>query len=93
MSNGEVYKGPWNEGKSPEMNEEWQYIDEPLQHIIETGGLVNEEAIGTERTEKSVQKYNKALSAKRKAEIEDATDLKKDQMNWTNYVDLDKMSL
>ena len=73
MSDGDNFSGPWNEGKSPEMGEEWQVIEDPVQHIRDTDGLLNEEAKGTNRTEKTVQKANKALSAERKDEIDKAT--------------------
>ncbi|MFO7721246.1 MAG: manganese catalase family protein, partial [Gillisia sp.] len=56
MSNGKDFKGPWNEGKSPELGEEWQFIANPIEHVEQTDGLLNEKAEGTERTENSVQK-------------------------------------
>lgn len=73
MSDGQYIGGPWNEGKSPEMGEEWQFIEDPISHVTETDGLLNEEIEGTDRTEKTVQKTNKTLSAERKDEIEKAT--------------------
>jgi len=85
MSNGQDFKGPWNEGKSPEMKEEWQIIDKPHIHIQETNGLMDETSEGTERTEKSVQKDNKALSAERKAEIDKATKPKNGIISWSDY--------
>lgn len=86
MSNGQDFKGPWNEGKSPEMKEEWQIIDKPHTHIQETNGLLDETSEGTERTEKSVQKDNKALSAERKAEIDKATmPTKNGIISWSHY--------
>ena len=85
MSKGEDATGPWNKGKSPQFIEEWQVIDNSLQHVIDTNGLLDEKAKGTERTEKSVKKDNKALSAERKAEIDAATAPKKDKMQWSYY--------
>lgn len=85
LSKGEDFKGPWNKGKSPEMGEEWQIIDNPLEHVQETNGLLTEKAKGTKRTEKSVQKENKALSAKRKAEVDKATLPKNGIMSWSVY--------
>ena len=87
MSKGEDAKGLWNEGKSPEMGEDWQYIDDPREHIQETNGLLDEEAKGTERTEKSVQKKNKSLSAERKAEVEEAAFPGNGVMSWSVYED------
>ena len=85
MSKGEDFKGPWNEGPSPEMKEEWQVVSNPLEHVQETKGLLNEKAKGTKRTEQSVQKDNKALSAERKAEVDKATLPKNGIMSWSVY--------
>lgn len=87
MSNGEDFTGPWNEGKSPELGEEWKYIDNPVQHVRDTNGLLNEKKERTGRTEKSVQKDNKALSAERKAEIDKATLPANGVMSWSIYAD------
>jgi len=84
MSDGENFSGPWNEGKSPEMGEEWQVIEDPLQHVMETDNLLNEQIEGTDRTEESVQEANKSLSAKRKAEIDEATRAEKGLFSWSN---------
>lgn len=73
MSKGEDFSGPWNEGTSIEMGEEWQLIEDPYQHVLDTNGLLEEQIEGTERSESSVQETNIALSAERKAEIDNAT--------------------
>lgn len=85
MSKGEDHKGPWNEGKSPEMKEEWQFIDNPLEYVRQTNGLLNEESAGTSRTEKTVQEDNKSLSEKRKKEVDDATLPLNGIMSWSVY--------
>ncbi len=85
MSKGEEYTGPWNDGKSPEMGEEWQYIDEPYQHVLETNGLINDTAKGTKRTEKGVQTDNKNLSKQRKSEVDSATLPSNGEINWSTY--------
>lgn len=87
MSKGEDFKGPWNEGKSPLMGEEWQVIQDPLQHVRDTNGLLEEKAKGTDRTEKSVQATNKELSAKRKEKVDKATAPKNGVMSWSVYQD------
>lgn len=87
MSNGEKVKGPWNEGKSPEMGEEWQYVDNPVEYVQESNGLQDEEASGTKRTEQSVQKDNKSLSADRKAIVDKATLPENGVMSWSVYED------
>ncbi len=85
LSKGEDFEGTWNEGKSPEMGEAWQYIDNPHEYVVETNGLLDEKASGTHRTEKSVQKANKALSAERKAEVDEATHPLNGVMSWSVY--------
>jgi len=85
MSQGEKHSGPWNNGKSPEMGEEWQRIEDPCKHVLETDGLLKEKIEGTERTEKTVRVNNKALSAERKSEIDKATLCHNKEMSWSNY--------
>ncbi len=85
MSEGEDFRGDWNEGMSPELGEEWRYVSDPLQHVRETNGLLNERSQGTERTDSMVQETNRALSAERKAEIDDATFPEGAIMSWSTY--------
>jgi len=85
MSKGEDFKGGWNEGISPELGEKWQVIEDPLDHVLETNGLLEEVAEGTERTEKKVQADNKALSEERKAEVDEATLPENGVMSWSIY--------
>ena len=85
MSKGEDYKGGWNDGVSPELGEQWQVVEDPLEHVLETNGLLDEVAEGTARTEKTVQKQNKALSAERKAEVDLATLPENGLMSWSVY--------
>lgn len=87
MSNGVDFKGGWNEGPTPELGEEWQVIQDPVQHIADTNGLLNETAMGTDRTDKSVQKLNKALSAERKAIVDEATMPTNGVMSWSDFAE------
>ena len=67
------------------MKEEWQFIEDPVSRVMETNGLLDEAAEGTDRTEKTVQKANKALSAGRKDEIDRATNPPADGiMDWSD---------
>ncbi|MCM1030723.1 MAG: manganese catalase family protein [Oscillibacter sp.] len=68
-SQGEEARGPWNEGTSTELQEEWQYIADPLAHVKETDGLLNIEPQGTQRTEASVRQADEKLAKKRSSEI------------------------
>lgn len=85
MSKGGDHSGPWNKGKSPIMGEEWQFIDNPVEYVQETNGLLDEKANGTHRTENSVQAENKALSAERKAEADKANLPDNGYMSWSVY--------
>lgn len=84
LSNGEEYRGPWNEGRSPELGEEWNYVANPIQHIKDTNGLQEQEIVGSDRTEKSVQTYNRALSAQRVDEMERGNPTGEDNQ-WSTY--------
>lgn len=83
MSKGEDARGPWNEGESIELKEEWQYIDNPQQQVRETDGLLDLEPKGTTRTEESVCEMDEKLAKERSLEILSATP-KKD-MQWSDY--------
>jgi Mn-containing catalase len=83
MSNGQEFRGPWNEGVSTQLGETWQYIDDPVQHVRETQGLMEEEIEGTERTDAEVETMNKTLSEERSAEIKTATPM--ENMQWSEY--------
>lgn len=85
MSQGDDFIGSWNEGKSPELGEKWTLIDDPIQHIHETMGLLNESIEGSDRTEKSIQKTNKELSKERKTEIEEASAPVDGVLSWSTY--------
>jgi Mn-containing catalase len=87
MSNGEEFRGGWNEGKSPLLGEEWQYIADPVKYVKQTNGLLNEEAKGTNRTESTVQADNIDLSAERKAIVDEATEAVNGVMSWSVYED------
>lgn len=73
FSNGNDYRGPWNEGMSTELGETYQYIDDPIKHVMETDALLNQKAEGTNRTEKSVQKLNQDMSKIRSGQVNSAS--------------------
>lgn len=85
MSNDEEIRGPWNEGQSPEFKEEWRYIDNPVEYVRETIGLVDEVPSGTKRTEKSVKENNRMLSEERKQIIDAANAPVDGVMMWSTY--------
>jgi Mn-containing catalase len=87
MSQGEDFKGPWNEGISPEFGEDWKFIDNPVEHVRNTNGLLDEQSEGTDRTEEYIRETNKNLSAERKAEIDSAAPVNEGVMSWSIYSD------
>lgn len=80
MSQGEDARGPWNEGKSIKLEEEWQFIDNPLENVEETNGLLDAEPQGTERTEESVRNMDEKLAKERSDQILSATP--KNDLEW-----------
>jgi Mn-containing catalase len=73
MSSGMEARGPWNEGTSTQLGETWQYIEDPLQQVLDTNGLTTLEPTGTDRTEKSVKTLDEQLGKQRSEEIMSAT--------------------
>ncbi|MDO6430254.1 manganese catalase family protein [Flavitalea sp. BT771] len=73
MSSGNDFTGPWNEGKSTQFGETIQYIDDPINYVLETNGLLTHEAKGTDRTEDAVQKVNQQLSKLKSQEVNGST--------------------
>lgn len=84
FSNGNDYRGPWNEGTSTEMGETYQFIDDPIKHVMETDALLNQKAEGTNRSQSSVQKYNKEMSKIRSSEVNNASPTTNIQWNTGN---------
>jgi len=89
MSSGNDFRGPWNEGLSSSLGETIQFIDDPISHVLETNGLLQQKSAGTERTEKEVQKLNKQLGAQRSAEVEAASPKGVQQWNSPGSVNLE----
>lgn len=85
---GNDARGPWNEGESTQLREEWQYIEEPMEEVMATRGLVDREPEGTDRTEESVRKMDEKLAKMRSEEVLAATPM--EDMSWCNYDMSDK---
>jgi len=80
FSNGNDYQGPWNEGKSSQLGETFQFINDPIEHVLDSNGLRDQQAEGTHRTDKTVMTMNKELSQLRSDEIKTASPMK--DMQW-----------
>ncbi|MGN6640503.1 MAG: manganese catalase family protein [Mucilaginibacter sp.] len=83
MSDGAEVKGPWNEGSSTQLDEEWQCINEPVECIRETRGLQEIEPAGTDRTEETVQQMDNQLRKERSDQIKQAIPTGENQ--WCQY--------
>ncbi|MBP7148733.1 MAG: manganese catalase family protein [Acidobacteria bacterium] len=77
-------RGPWNEGQGPwSKGEEWQYVEDPVSHVVETNGLVEQEVAGTQLTPEQAQKLEAQLSKERSREVKSASP--KGTMQWSEY--------
>ncbi len=84
MSNGADARGPWNQGQGPwNPGEQWDYIDDPLKHCVETQGLINRQIRGSSRTQDEVQRMNRELGKMRSQEIMSA--IPKGENQWSDY--------
>ena len=73
MSHGEDARGPWNQGNGPwPEGEEWEYIEDPVTQVLETGGQEEKVAIGHDRDDKAVKQEEKRLAKERSAEVKQA---------------------
>jgi Mn-containing catalase len=81
LSSGRTIRGPWNQGESPELGETWQFIEDPIQHVLDTNSLLDQKAEGTTRTEKKVQQQNKTLGQARRKIVDDASAVGPQQWN------------
>lgn len=82
-SMGEDARGPWNEGESTGFGEEWQYVEDPYEQVLETEGLTCLKPEGTDRTEASVRAADKRLSKERSTEIKRSMPNK--NLQWCEY--------
>jgi Mn-containing catalase len=83
MSNGSSVRGPWNEGTSSGLGETWEYIEDPIEHVMRTNGLLNEPTVGTNRTMESCEIKSAEVSRKRTEEIKSS--VPKGDNAWSDY--------
>jgi len=90
LSNGTKARGPWNQGKSTKLKEEWQYIDDPRSHVTETDGLTRQPVQGSDRSLEEAGKKSQALGSQRSKEIKKAVGSGTNQ--WSSYPQTDLKS-
>ncbi len=85
MSNGASTRGPWNQGQGPwGAGESWEYIDDPIQHVIKTQGMTVDHPVkGSKQTPEEVAQKNQMLSQQRSQEIKSAVGSGANQ--WSHY--------
>src|ERR1700710_1145833 len=47
MSSGNDFRGPWNQGKSTQLGETFQFVADPIKHVMESNGLQNTQLDGS----------------------------------------------
>jgi Mn-containing catalase len=84
MSDGETVRGPWNQGQGPwAEGEEWEYVEQPVEYVRETQGLVDEPVRGTSMTPAEAAKLDKKLSKQRSSEVKSA--VPEGEKQWSEY--------
>jgi Mn-containing catalase len=71
MSNTNSVRGPWNEGEISGMGKNWEYIEDPIAYVKETGGL-STNTKGMEKQLAEAEKLNKQMSNEKSAEVKNA---------------------
>lgn len=84
MSSGGDARGPWNEGQGPwGAGESWDYVDKPMEHVIDHLGEVHHDPKGPSMTQEEVAEKDKALSRQRSQEVLSKTSTMPTQ--WSSY--------
>src|SRR5690349_4647976 len=89
MSSGNSFRGPWNQGETTVTGETWQFIEDPIRHVLATNGLLNQEIQGTQQTPSSVSEIEIALSEERSEEVNSAAPIGEQQ--WNKPLDEDQL--
>ena len=82
LSPSQSARGPWNEGEMPGMGKDWEYIADPLTHVIQTEGLTNQD--DEKKGElKATEKLSRQLSDQRSKEVKKSEP--KGVAQWSEY--------
>lgn len=81
MSSGNDFRGPWNEGKSTQMMEEIKYIEDPIQYVLDTNGLLKVKPEGAAKTPEEVGKLNETLGKAKRQHVDAAAPVGPQQWN------------
>jgi Mn-containing catalase len=84
MSNGASAKGPWNTGQGPwPEGEQWVGIEQPVEHVIRTNGLIEQPIVGTDRTKADADHLDKTMSRMRSDEVKQSST--PGPIQWSSY--------
>ena len=72
MSSGNDFNGPWNNGKSTQLEEPIRFVEDPVQFVLDTNGLLKVEGSNGQKMTEDLSKVNHSIGAKRKQEVDSA---------------------
>jgi Mn-containing catalase len=72
MSTGNDFKAPWNGGASTQLEEPMEYIEDPIQYVMETTGLLDLDGKELQDDLTTTERANKSFGKIRRAEIDNA---------------------
>lgn len=81
MSSGNAIRAPWNRGETMPMGDTWQYIEDPIKHVMETNSLLDQKVTGAVLTEDKVKKMNEELGEARSKIVNKAAPIGPQQWN------------
>lgn len=83
-SEGNDSRGPWNQGQGPwDKGEEWVYVERPMEHVMQTKGMVDQKPAGGKVTQNDVEKLDKKMSKMRSQQIKTA--IEENPSSWSDY--------
>ncbi len=93
MSSGNAVRGPWNQGESTQTGETWQYIEDPIKHVLQTNSLLDQKPKGTDQTKEQNDELEKELGNMRSKAVNEAAPIGPQQWNKPIAEDDPAMSL
>ena len=91
MSSGNAVRGPWNQGESTQLGESWQYIDDPIKHVLETNSLLDQKPAGTSATLAGNEAIEVELGVKRSEHVKMTAPV--GPMQWNDPLSADELEV
>jgi Mn-containing catalase len=83
LSNGDNVRGPWNEGKGPWKEGNWVNVEDPVEFVHNTRGLIDQKIEGTSMTIDQARDISRKRSSERSREVKQAVE--KGGLQWSTY--------